>query len=109
MILLSVPVTLLLLKNNLIPFYQSSNFDQSPSNHLGSGTMFLGISACTFSLFITGTIDISVSICSSSLKASSVIFKDPSHSDNALILFVLLELILSCLHSFYYTCFVFDR
>ena len=111
-ILLLVSMTLLLLRNSLIPLHQSSNFVQSPSNYLRSGTMFFGIPACTF-LFIvtvsTGADDISVSICSSSLEASSVICKDPSHSDNASILFVLLELILVLLHSLNYTCFVLDR
>ena len=38
-ILLLVSMTLLLLRNNLIPLYQSSNFILSPSNYLGSGTI----------------------------------------------------------------------
>ena len=38
-ILLLVSMTLLLLRNNLIPLYQSSNFVLSPSNYLGSGTI----------------------------------------------------------------------
>jgi len=76
--------------------------------------MFFGIPAYTFLLFATatgaGATDISsVVVCSHSLEASSVICKNPSHSDNALILFVFLELVLVSLHSFYYTCFVPDR
>ena len=63
MILLSVPLTLLLLRNNLIPLHQSSNFVQSPSNHPGSGTMLLGISADSFTVGVAvGAVNISVSI-----------------------------------------------
>ena len=67
MILSSVSMTLLLLRNSLIPLHQSSNFIQSPLNYPGSSTLFFGILACTF-LLITGTAgadatDISVSIC----------------------------------------------
>ena len=100
-ILLSVFMTLLLLRNSLIPLHQSSNFVQSLSNHPGSSTMFFGIPACTFSLIAAGAgaTDISVSICSYSLEVSSVICKDSSHSDNVLILFILLELVLVSLHS----------
>ena len=99
MILLSVPLTLLLLKNNLIPLHQSSNLDRLPLNHPGSGTMFFSNPAWTFSLTAAAMIacatDISVSVCSySSVEASSLICKDPNHSDNASISFVLLELIL---------------
>ena len=51
-----------------------------------------------FSLFVTatgaGATDISsVVVCSYLSKASSVICKDPGYFDNALILFVLLELV----------------
>ena len=62
--------------------------------------MFFGIPTCTFSLIAAGTgaTDISVSICSYSLEASSMICKDPSHSDNVLILFILLKLVLVPLH-----------
>ena len=102
-------ITLLLLRNNLIPLHQSSNFDWSPLNYPGSGTIFFGNPAWTFSLTAATVVacatDISVSVCSySSIEASSLICKDPSRSDNASILFVLLELILSS-HSFHYTCF----
>ena len=95
-ILSSVPLTLLLLRNNLISLHQSSNFVQSPSNHPGSGTMLLGIPADSFIAgVIAGAVDISVSVCSSLVEASSLICKDPSHSDNASISLVLLGLILA--------------
>ena len=100
-------MTLLLLRNNLIPLHQSSNFVWSPSNYLGSGTIFLGIPAGSFTVG-AGTVDISVSICLYS-EASSVIFKDPSCSDNASISFVLLELVLVSLHGFHYIYFVLNR
>jgi len=65
-----------------------------------------------FSLPITagaGADDISVSVCLYSLEAFSVICKNSSHSDNALISFILLELILVPLHSLHYTCIFSDR
>ena len=96
-ILLSVPVTLLLLRNSLIPLHQSSNFIWLLSNHPGSGTMFFGNPVCLYSWLVTAigasAVDISVSICLLSADASSVILRDPSHSDNASILFILLELV----------------
>ena len=103
-------MTLLLLRNNLIPLHQSSNFDQSSSNHPGSGTMFFSNSTWMFLLFAAaagaGATDISsVVVCLYLSEASSVIFKNPSHSNSAFISFVLLELILvPC--SLYYTYFV---
>ena len=92
-------MTLLLLRNNLIPLHQSSNFDWSPSNHPGSSTMFFSNTACTFLLFATvsgaGATDISfMVVCLYSSEASSMICKDPNYSDNASISFVLLELVL---------------
>ena len=97
MILSSVSITLLLLRNNLISLYQSLNFIRSPSNHPESGTIFLGNPAYTFSWPVTaisaGAVDISVSVCLLSVEASSVILRDSSYSDNASILFILLELI----------------
>ena len=112
-ILLLVFMTLLLLRNSLISLHQPLNFVQLPSNHSGSGTIFFGIPACIFSLFVIaagiGAADISVSICLYLLEASSVIYKDPGHSDNASILFVLLELVLILLHSLNYMYFVLNR
>ena len=109
-ILSSVSMILLLLRNNLIPLHQSLNFVRSLSNYPGSSTMFFGIPACMFSLIAAGTgvPDIFVSVCLLLLKAFSVICKDPSFSDNASILFVLLELVLVLLCSFYYAFFVPD-
>ena len=106
-ILLSVFMTLLLLRYNCIPLHQSSNFVWFLLNHPRSGTMLFSITAYTF-LFIAGAgaADISVSVCLYSLEAFSVICKDSSYSNNASILFVLLELILVPLCSLHYTCFV---
>ena len=110
MILLSVLLTLLLLRNNLIPPHQSSNFDQSPSNHPRSSTIFFGNPAWMFLLTAAaasaGATDISVSVgLYLSVEASSLIFKDPSHSNSASISFALLELVLvPC--SLHYMCFV---
>ena len=104
---------MLLLRNNLIPLHQSSNFNRSPSNHPGSGTILFDNPACMFSLTavaaVAGATDILVSVCLYSLvEASSLICKDPSRSDNASISFVLLELVLSFC-SFSYTCFVLQQ
>ena len=97
-----IAMILSLLRNNLIPLYQSSNFVQSLSNHPGSGTIFFDNPACLYSWLVTaigaGAVDISVSICSLFVEASSVILRDPSHSDNASILFVLLELVVVLLN-----------
>ena len=48
-ILSSVSMTLSLLRNSLIPLYQSSNFVWLPSNHPGSGTIFFGIPTLIYS------------------------------------------------------------
>ena len=60
--------------------------------------MFFGIPAYMFSLIATaagtGADNISVSVCLYSVEASSVICKNPSYSDNVLISFVLLKLVL---------------
>ena len=110
MILSSIPLTLLLLRNNLIPLHQSSNFDRSLLNYPGSSTIFFSNPAWMFSLtataIVAGATDISVSVgLYLSVEASSLICKDPSHSDNASISFVLLELVLSS-RSLHYTCFI---
>ena len=112
-ILLLVFIILLLLRNSLISLHQSSNFIRSLLNYPESSTMFFGIPAYMFLLFITATgasaTNISsMVVCLYLLEASSVICKDPSCSNNALILFVLLELILVPLCSLYYICFVPD-
>ena len=106
MILLSVSMILLLLRYNHISLHQSSNFIWFPSNHPGSGTMLFGMTVCIFLFASAGATDISVSVCLYSLKASSVICKDSSYSDNVSLLFVLLELVLVLLRSYYYMCFI---
>ena len=106
MILSLVSKTLLFLRNSLIPLYQSSNFVQSLSNHPRSGTMLLGITTCMFLFVCTGVPDISVSVHSLLLEASSIICKDPNYSNNAFILSVCLELVLVLFCSFYYIYFV---
>jgi len=75
--------------------------------------MFFDIPAYTFLLFAiatgAGATDISsVVVCLYLFEASSIICKDPSYSDNASILFVLLELVVVSSRSYYYTCFVFS-
>ena len=75
--------------------------------------MFFGTSVCMFLLVAiaagAGADNISMFVHLYSLEASSVICKDLSHSNNASISFVLLELILVPLCSLYYMCFVLDR
>jgi len=87
-ILLSVSIIFLLLRNNLISFHQFSNFILFLLNHLRSGIMFLGTLSCLlFSCIGTGTVDI-LSIYSVVLsKTSSVIYKNLSLSDNTSISF----------------------
>ena len=72
--------------------------------------MLLGIPANLFTAgIVVGAVNISVSICLSLVEASSLIYKDPSRSDNASILFVLLELVLTS-HSYLLHVFCFlDR
>ena len=88
-ILLSVSVTLLLLRNSQIPLHQSLNFVLFLLNHSESGIIFFSIIACSFyAVAGAGTTDISsvYSVVSSEIP-SSVIFNDFNHSDNAFILF----------------------
>jgi len=71
--------------------------------------MLLGIPANSFTTGIAaGAVNISVSFCSLFVEASSLICKDPSHSDNASISFVLLKLVLVSSCSYCYMCFVFS-
>ena len=105
-ILLSVFITLLLLRNNLIPLYQSSNFIQFLSNYPGSRSILLGIIAYMFSFAGAGTTDIFLSDHSYiSSEALFIIFKDLNLSDNILILFILCKLILFS-YRLCHTCFV---
>ena len=88
-ILLLVSRTLLLLRNNHIALYQSSNFVWSLSNHSGSGTILFGITTCTLSFIVTdaGATDISSSDCSFILlEASFMIFKNPCYNSKVLVL-----------------------
>ena len=85
-ILLSISITLLLLRNNLIPLHQSSNFVLFLSNHSGSRTIFFSNSA--YPLFCpTSAVNILSSFSIVYSKASSVICRDSSYSDNASISF----------------------
>jgi len=71
--------------------------------------MLFGIPADSFTTGVAaGAVDISVSVCLSFIEASSLICKDPSHSDNVSISFILLELVLVSSYSYCYTCFVFS-
>ena len=109
-ILLSVSMTLLLLRNNLIPLHQSSNFFLSLLNYPGSGTIFLGMTTCSLVFVVTGTGATDITSSDHSIVLSKVlvvIYKDPSHSDSASMLSVLLELILVLLCSLHHTCFVY--
>jgi len=107
--ILKISIITLLLRNNCIPLYQSSNFIWSLLNHTGSGTMLFSMTTWIF-LFIASAsaADISVSIYLYLLEASSVICKDPSHSNNASISFILLGLVLVPLCSLHYIYFVWQ-
>jgi len=108
-ILLSVSITLLLLRYNCIPLHQSLNFIWSLLNHSESRTILLDIIACLFMFIIdagTGVVNISISDHLYSSEALFMICKDSSCSDNISILSVLLELILAPLCSLHYICFI---
>jgi len=110
MILLSVSITLLLLRNSQIPLHQSLNFVLFPLNHPGSGTIFLGITACLLVFVVTGTNVIDIALSNHSIvlsKVSFVICKDSSRSDSTSMLSILLELVLVLLCGLHYTCFVY--
>ena len=90
-------MTLLLLRNNQIPLYQSSNFILSPLNHSESETILFSIVACLLSFVVAGAGAADISLSDRSYVSSEalfVIYKDPSLSDSTSILFVHLELIL---------------
>jgi len=77
-ILLSVSITLLFLRNNLIFLYQSSNFVLFPLNHSRLGTMLFIMTVCLFCAIAgTGATDIlSIYSVVSSEVSSSVIFSN---------------------------------
>jgi len=109
-ILLSVSMTLLLLKNNYISLHQSLNFVLFLLNHPGSKTIFLGTIAYLFVFIITSTGAIDIALSDHSIVLSKILFvicKDPSHSDSASILSVFLKLILVPLCSLYYMYFIY--
>jgi len=89
-ILSSIVVTLLLLRNNQIPFHQSLNFVLFLLNYSGSRTMLLDITVYSLYTASASAINIlsilSISVVSSEVF-SSVILNDPSCSDNTSILF----------------------
>jgi len=89
-ILSSVAVTLLLLRNKWIPLHQSSNFIQSPLNHPRSKTIVLSITVCsnaTSAVNISSISGIASSVVLSLFKVYSlVILNNPSTSDSASIL-----------------------
>ena len=66
-ILSSIPITLLLLRNKYISLYQSSNFVQLPSNYPRSRTMFFNITACTVLLYTVGVGAVKISSNTSSV------------------------------------------
>ena len=106
-ILSLVFMTLLLLGKSQIPLHQSSNFILFLSNYPRSRTILFSVTA--YALFIITSIpNISVSVYL--LVLSKILFmicKDPSHSNNAFMLFVLLELVLVLLYRLCHICFVY--
>jgi len=88
-ILLSVLITLLFLRNNLISLHQSLNFVLFPLNHPGSGIILFSIPACLFYTVLDAddTDILSMYSVVSSKMSSLVIFNDLNLSDNTLILF----------------------
>ena len=89
-ILLLVFITLLLLKDNLISLYQSSNFILFLSNYFKSRTILFGIVACMFLFVCAGAINISLLVCLFvPSEASFIIFNNSSCSNNTSILFIL--------------------
>ena len=107
-ILSPVAITLLFLRNRQIPLHQSSDFVLSLSNHPGSGTILLGIIACTVLLCTAGAVDISSNVSGIADSVllfyilSSVILNDSSISSSTSIVSELCHTILS-VHSLYYS------
>jgi len=77
-ILLYIPITLLLLENNLISLHQSSNFVPFPLNHSRLGIMLFSMTVCSFCAITgTGTTDILSMYSVVSSEISSLIFSNP--------------------------------
>ena len=110
-ILSSVVITLLLLRNRQISLYQFSNFILFLSNYLRSRTILFSITACAVLWYFAGAINISsdVSDVASSVVLflfnmySLVILNDLSISSSTSISSGLYLAILS-VHSLYYNC-----
>ena len=90
-ILLYVPVTLLLLKNNQIPLHQFLNFVLFLLNHPRSRTILFGMTAHLFYAIadasatnISSVISVSIIFVKMSFL---IILNNPSHSDSASKLF----------------------
>ena len=88
-ILSSVPVTLLFLRNNLIFLHQSSNFVLSLLNYSGSEIILFDILTYLFYIVagVNATDILSMYSVIFSEVFSLVIFNDPNYSDNVLMLF----------------------
>ena len=77
-ILLYIPITLLLLENNLISLHQSSNLVLFPLNHSRLETMLFSMTVCSFCAIAgTGTTDILSMYSVVSSEISSLIFSNP--------------------------------
>jgi len=88
-ILLSVFITLLLLRNNLTSFHQSSNFILFLSNHLESKILLFSMTTCLFCTIASASATNILSVYSvvSSEISSLVILNNSNCSDNVFILF----------------------
>ena len=112
-ILSSVATTLLLLRNNWIPFHQSLNFVLFPSNHPRSGTILFSVVVYMFLLYTADTDAINISFVSSVAGSvllfnmlSLVILSNPNISSNTSIASGLCPAILS-VYGLYHNCFIF--
>ena len=88
-IMLSIPVTLFLLRNNQILLYQSLNLVLSLLNYPGSRTMLFGMTICSF-YTVAGADATNISSMYSVISSeafSLVILNNSNHFDNASILF----------------------
>ena len=105
-----IAVILLLLRNNQISLYQSSNFVLSLSNYPGSGTILFSITAYSLLFVVASTSATDIALSDCSVVSSEVLFiicKDPSYSNNISMSFILLELVLVLLCSLLHMCFIY--
>ena len=105
-ILLSIVVTLLLLRNNCILLYQSLNFVQSLLNYSRSKTILLDMTICLLYTTEAGAIDImsTISIVLSEVS-SLIIFNDSNYSNNISYCFLNIDLF-CCLQTISQVSFV---